>query len=170
MLLIMVIALIAHFLTGSSKLSGSSIGSKRDSTSLSCFNDNMLYPFFRYDNSSKKEIRVDARFIDEDVESISIKLSMSYGNNDEANTSEIQNRAALGIRLGNDGLNADDLSMSYSTNDGTTIISMYADKAKIDNVTEKYFLINDDVLKRSANEYMKLYQTQGFQCAIQNNQ
>ena len=135
--------------------------------SIICNNNGLDYPFFRYDESIKKDTEITALFNDENLKSISLRYTLSYSNESLATTSEAQNHAAMNINFGNNQLEADAFSARYSKNGNKMIMNLYASQSDLKTTNgNRYFLLDNLSIDSSIEQYKDYYEKQGFICKI----
>lgn len=138
-------------------------------TTVSCEVTDLEYPFFRYDNSTKKTTKVTFLFNDDKFKTISLAQTMHYDDSDSVRGSEAQNHAAMNISFGENGLDADAFSASYSMQDDKMIMTLYATGEDFDTNTSKYFLARNYSSRSTLDGLKKNYTEQGFTCFEKDN-
>lgn len=134
------------------------------STSLSCSKNDAFYPFFDYDNADSKEIKINATFNQDIIESISLIARLYYSSSDKIVSSEAVNHAAMnksfGFALGPDALGA-----SYAKLKDAFKMSLFAEKKDINADSARFLLISPDPeLPQTMSDYRKNYEQQGYVC------
>ena len=142
------------------------------SKSISCKNTGLAYPFVVYDNSTKKETRINVIFSDESIKNISLSHRLYYANQTLIKTSEAHNHANLSEALVDSGLHIDTFDISYSTAQEYMQISIFADSETITNAGKKFFLINEKngTYPQTFDDYLNNYINQGFDCNVLNGE
>jgi hypothetical protein len=134
-------------------------------TALRCESDNYSYPFFKYDNSNRKELALNLVFNENAVQTISLNYQLYYNNENSVTASEASNHAAMNISFEANGLGADTFNATYSKFKDRLKFSLYTQK--IDYKSEKYFLIentDDTGHPDSLESYKNYYSGMGFNC------
>ena len=98
------------------------------------------------------------------MKSISLLHTLQYNNKDEVKSSEAQNHAAVGAALGDDGMGGDDLALSFSQQDDSLTMSIYAVAADFNYPANKYFLARDVSRNVDIDTLANKYESQGFVC------
>lgn len=161
---IAVVLLILFFLFGGKT---NITGNWRDdeaTESIICSGD-ISYPFFTYENTDRKEIKINASFSDEKMQTISLVYKMYYNSDDEINRSANLNHAAMNRNFGKDGLTADAYNATYNLLNNAMQMSIYSDVNDFNALSAKYFLLSDI----SSSEYTrasvrKIYENKGLMC------
>lgn len=136
--------------------------------SLVCENDNKTYPFFEYDESIKKNIKINAIFNDDKLSSIALRYILYYDTKTKITDSENINHTAMSQSFAESGLEFDALGSDYSKGSDLLQFGLYANAEKINNISAKYFMLSE--LDR-AGEYTQSmvkrdYQNKGFKCVV----
>lgn len=140
--------------------------------SLTCEVNNMEYPFFEYDNATKKNTKVNVIFDNADkLSTISLKQTMYYDSASEINASEAFNHAAMNISFQNNGLGADAFNATYTLLEDSMRMSLYANASKINGVSVKYFLLDQEggTTNYNLTTVQKIYEDKGFKCTVKDN-
>ena len=134
-----VIFLIAA-LNGKTVVTGEFDGNKVTET-LVCESERVNYPFFKYDNSNSKSLKINAIFEDEKIGSISLFYKLNYSNEEMAKKSESVNHAAMSESFASDGMKFDDLNSKYSFLDNSLQMSLYAKNSELNEKSLRYFML-----------------------------
>lgn len=161
LILVSIISIIWFFLSGQTIVTGD-FDKNEYSTSLTCVAENLSYPYFKYDNTIKKETEIKAIFNnDNKIDSISLTQKMYYENADAAKGSEASNHASMNESFSS-LLGPDALNVNYYVNDGVMRMSLYASKKEYSINSRKYFLI--DAASETLDSIEKNYTNKGFGC------
>ncbi len=135
------------------------------SKSLTCEAEGMQYPFFEYDNSTKKTTKINATFSGNKLDTISLIQELYYNNSDEIARSEAENHSALNLKTQGEGLGPDAFGANYAKLSDRLKFSMYAKAEKLEYETVKYFEL-DWVESGTYNlpTMEKIYTEKGFNC------
>lgn len=142
------------------------------SQSITCEIDNFAYPFFAYDKSTKKNIKINIIFNNDNLYSIALINTLYYDTENAIASSEAINHASMGLSFADNDLDAESLGMSFSKLQDSLKMSLYAKKSEINNQSAKYFMLE----KTSADgaytfdEIKYLYENKGFNCKIINEE
>lgn len=167
-IVVVVVLVVLLFLQGDTKITGE--GEVTMSESISCEAEDFWYPFFTYDNSNSKSIKINILFDDnEKMETISIVYRLGYDDEMLAKESKAINHAAMGKLFEADSIMVDSFESRYSDMGDAMQMDMYARAKEINGVTAKYFLLN------GSNNYnrdtlTKNYNDKGLNCVILNKQ
>lgn len=169
-LILLAVVLATVFLLRGNTTVTDNKGATVKNMTLSCIASGIEYPFFRYDNSTNKETKITLLFNGDNFKSISLFHTLHYGDADSVKGSEAQNHAAMNISFGENNLDADALSATYSMQTNKLIFTLYADVTDFNNNTSKYFLARDYDNKTTINNLKKNYEDQGFNCTEESKQ
>jgi len=170
MLLICVAAvcILMFFMQGQTTISSGHDGTEVQER-LACEAHTIAYPLFDYDNSDNKSIKINAVFVDDELNSISLIYKLYYGSSEEVNKSESVNHAALNIISQSEGLGPDVFEATYSKLRDGLQLSLYASKSEINDKTLKYFMLEDlDGISYSREKIMDVYANKGLKCKAVN--
>lgn len=169
-LLATIIILIIFLSSSKTTISGQYPDVKNNDT-LTCKANGVNYPFFTYDNSVEKNIKINVLFVEDNVRSISLIYSLYYNDNSAIVASEAHNHAAMNINFANDGLKPDALGATYSRLDDNMKMSLFLYSSEFTDVSKKYILVdNENVLPKSIEDFRRNYEKQNFECEIINNE
>lgn len=163
LIIIAIACMLIYFTKGKVTISGSLPGDQQN-PSLQCVANNLNYPFFRYDESKGKTTEINAIFYNDKLGSISIIHTLYYDNIDQADGSEAQNHASMGIHFAKDGLGSDPFSAHYSKQQDRMSMTLYAKSSELSEISGKYFLINDIDIGSPIETYENMYKSLGFIC------
>ena len=160
-----IISIILFLLNGNTTTKTSDIKTIKN-TSLRCSSNTVKYPFATYDNSLKKELKIDLIFNENILKTIALSYSLYYDNEEAVAISETQNHAAINIKFQNEGLGPDALNAKYTKLNDNFRLNLYHNGEKIDPVSAKYFLIKNDGgnLLETLSEYKTNYEQQNLIC------
>ena len=158
--------LIARSLNGETTISETDAQSV-NSQILTCSSSTKEYPFFSYDNSDKKDLEIDLRFVNDILQSASLKYTLYYGDSEEISKSSAHNHAAMDKSFYADGLEANSFEAYYSELSNAMRMTLYADKNDFDRTAAKYFMLNisdNDKMPSKLSEFRNNYKVGGFKC------
>lgn len=161
-LLVVLLGVGILFLTQGSTTTGQYPEDVR-SESLTCVKDNIDYPFFAYDNATKKTAKIDIVFNQDKMKSIALTYSLYYNDSNSITASEAHNHAAMNKSFAASGLEADALDATYSKLKDRMQMTLYANQNS-DIANLKYFLIDRDITDYNLNSYKDYYISLGFNC------
>ena len=162
LILTAVVLAICFFLQGETKVTGN-WPEPETTESLTCGVEGLAYPLFKYDNSDKKTTKVTVIFSDDRLKTISLVQQQYYNSSSEIERSEAENHAAMNLRMQDEGLGADALEMHFARLADNLKMSLYADAAKINGSTAKYFEL-EGVSKYNKATIQAAYEQKGFGC------
>ncbi len=164
LLLTAIVLILCFFLQGETKVTDSGT-TVEASKSLTCEAEGMQYPFFEYDNSTKKTTKINATFSGNKLDTISLIQGLYYNNSDEIARSEAENHSALNLKTQGEGLGPDAFGANYAKLSDRLKFSMYAKAEKLEYETVKYFEL-DWVESGTYNlpTMEKIYTEKGFNC------
>ena len=161
--------LIIFLTTGNTTTSGKYPDPKTTQT-ISCSSSSLIYPFFTYDHSKKKNLTINATFDEDSLSSISLLQKLFYDDAAQIKTSNSENHAAMNLKTQAEGLGPDAFDAHYSELSDGVETTLYAKANNIDQKTEKYFLL--DGLAQDDYKIQKVlarYQNIGLNCQQKNN-
>jgi hypothetical protein len=162
-----IVAFVLFLLNGQTIITGEYEGQKIVET-LVCESKVTAYPIFKYDNASSKDLKINAAFDNDKIETISLIYRLNYTDKEEINFSEARNHSAMNQSFNSDGLQADALSAKYGVlNDGLQL-SIYAKGEDINSKTLKYFMANSitNMKDLTKEKLAKIYNAVGLDCKI----
>ncbi len=164
LLLTAIVLIICFFLQGETKVTNNDVAVEA-SKSLACEVEGAQYPFFKYDNATKKTTKVNAIFNGDKLDTISLIQELYYNSSDEIVRSEAENHAALNLKTQGEGLGPDAFGANYAKLSDRLKFSMYAKAEQLKYETVKYFEL-DWVESGTYNlpTMEKIYTEKGFDC------
>lgn len=135
--------------------------------SVSCTGNDYSYPFFTFDSSSGRDIKINALFDGEKLETIMLTYSMTYPNSSLAEESRNINHAAMNDAFRKDSLSSDYFDARYSLFDNTFQLTLYARKNMLNGITSKYFLLGETRGTLKKDTVTKALNNSGLDCVVQ---
>lgn len=165
---LVVVLVILFFLQGDTKITGE--GDVSVVESITCEAEGLWYPYFSYDNSNSKSIKINALFDNRDkLDTISFVYRLGYDDSSMAEQSSASNHAAMAKWFEEDSLGVDSFEIRYSNMGDAMQMEMYAKAQEINGVTAKYFLLNGSN-GSNRDALTKNYNDKGLNCVILNKQ
>lgn len=160
---VVIVIIVIFLMNGETKTTGNYPG---DATteSLKCVGKNMPYKFFTKDNPSSAEIKINAIFNQDKIDSISLIHRTTYDNEADAETNSNIHKGDMNINFQNKGMKPFSLGAAYSLDKKVAQMSLYATSNELNDDTIKYFMLES--LPKDLNGYKKGYTSQGFKCEI----
>lgn len=155
-------------LHGETKTSGQN-STNTKSKSLICESQTVKYPFFDYDNSTAKNLKITANFYNNKINAISLAYTLYYDDARQIALSESSNHADMNISFGKDNLGADAFNAHYAKMEDSMKMNLYIEFDKLNLATAKYFMVepkDQTSLPVSLSEYQENYKKQGLNCEI----
>ena len=165
LVLIAIVLILWFFMHGETRLGGE--WTIEQTSSLTCEATGIEYPFFEYDNSREKTVKINSTREDEDVKAISLIYNIKYDNEKSIIDSENLNHLAMNKKFADDGLEFDALGLKFSRFSDGLQMSLFANSDQINGKTAKYFML-DETSNISPVEIQKVYETKGFICQRKN--
>lgn len=162
-LAVIIIVLFILLLNGKTTTTGNYPDNVSDE-SLTCTANNIKYPFFTYDNATKKEAEINILFSRDKLKSIALTYSLYYDNQQSITGSEAHNHAAMNISFGKNGMGADALNANYAKLENRMRMSLYANGNEISNISLQYFFITTNSIPENVAAFKNIYQGIGFKC------
>lgn len=133
--------------------------------SIVCDITDSKYPFFTYDNSTKKATKVTTTFRNNKLDTVSLIHTLYYPNIEESGKSETLNHAALNINTQNAGLGPDIFNAHYTTTSDSMQLLLSAKTKEISSDTAKYLLLDEtNGGNYTKSVVLKNYKNKGFSC------
>ena len=156
---------ILLFLMNGNKTIISDAGDMAVVDSMSCENQEILYPFFKYDHANTKSIKINMIFSDKKLDKITLTSRLYYNSEERIKQSSDENHAAMNLSFNANGMGADSFNALFSNLKDAMQMTLYAHAKDLKTTNDKFFLIE------SAGGYtMELleenYNRQGFNCVI----
>ena len=167
-LIIVAVILIVVFLLNGSMTIDNAPGDATVTKSLSCESTQVPYPMIGHDDAEKRFLKINVIFKDQKVDKISLIYKMFYDDADKINASKSLNHADLNINFGSDSLSADSFGAVYSSLKDAMQISLHAEARDVNEVSAKYFLLDDAARLYDRDKLAKLYNSKGFDCTTNN--
>lgn len=163
-----VVLIILFFLQGDTNIVGE--GEITIAESFTCEGEGLWYPFFTFDNSNGKSIKINVLLDDKSkLDTINLVYRLKYDSKELSERSEAINFASFGKSLASDSLNAESFESRFVDMEDAMQMTLYAKAKELNGVTAKYFLLNgSNDLKRDT--LTKIYNDQGLSCVILNKQ
>ena len=163
LLFVVAIVLIVLYLLSGKTTIGNNVRTDVVAESLSCESDEIQYPFFSYDESDRKNTKINILFDEKKIDSLSFVYRLYYGDNERIVTSEAVNHANMNEAFEKDSLPPDSFDAVYAVLNDSMQMTLNATKKQIDGVSSKYFLLEgaNNYSKESLKNY---YESKGFKC------
>lgn len=157
---------IIFWLKGETKTYGE-FPNPESASSLNCSAIGISYPFFEYDNSSKRTTEINATFSGDELDKISLEYILTYESSESIVESEGINHGAMNRKFSAEGLGTDAFEATYGRlNDGLKY-SIWAKSNTIykNDAAAKYFLLENIENKPYLKTAVKnAYKQKGFKC------
>lgn len=141
LIIFMVAAGLIRLTNGKTTITSGENNNEEVST-LTCESNEIAYPFFTYDDSEAKELKINAVFKDDVLDSISLVYALTYANEDEAKKSELKNHIDFEVGIQDEGIRREDLNSDHQIMDNVYQLSMYNSGNDMSNKIAKYYLID----------------------------
>ncbi|MBQ7202184.1 hypothetical protein IJS18_02240 [Candidatus Saccharibacteria bacterium] len=170
---VVIVIIVLILMRGTTTTSGG-YPNPESTKSLSCNSDTFVYPFFKYDNSTKKNTTITATFENEKMNRISLTYTLFYPTKEEVVKSEAENHAAMNISFSNAGLGPDSFGANYKelVSDPSALALAMTMTTLADNIRDvgaKYFMLEDIENKDyTLNDVRSTYRSAGFRCEVNN--
>lgn len=159
--------IVTILLNGNTTITGVFQGNTVTDT-LVCESDQVAYSIFAFDGSASKNLRINAIFEDNQLNSVSLMYKLNYNDQETLSFSEARNHVEVNESFKNDGLNYDALNAKYGIMSDGIQFSIYAKDNNINEKTLKYFMISSiyDISKIDIEKMSKSYNDKGLNCII----
>ncbi|MBQ3296533.1 hypothetical protein IJH01_00145 [Candidatus Saccharibacteria bacterium] len=156
--IIAIIAILLFLMTGKTVITDNRVEGDQEE-SLACEATNVAYPFFTYDNSEKKELKINATFKGDALASISLVYTLTYANEDAAKSSELKNHIDFEVGVQNEGLTYASLNSDHKIMNNVYQLTLYNSGEDLnDRRIAKYYLLdslNDFTQENVGNKIVK---------------
>ena len=156
-LIIILVPIILLLLQGNREITNSD-GEVSVIESMTCSNDGIIYPFFKYDNSTKKSLKINVVLKDNKLDTINLVAKLYYGDKEQIKQSSAENHIALNESFYADSMDTDSFNANFSYLNDAMQMTLYAEAKDLNGMNAKYFLIETtsgytkDVLKKDFNK------------------
>ena len=157
-----VVLIILYFLNGKTTI-GDTTKTDIATESLSCESDEIEYPIFSYDESDKKNLKINMIFGEKKLDTLSFIYRLYYSDNNKIIASEATNHADMNKSFSKDGMEADSFDANYALLNDSMQMTLNANKRQIDGISSKYFLL-EGANNYSKDSLKKHYESKGFKC------
>ncbi len=169
-LILIFVAIIGFvmFLQNGETIVTGEFGKSAKRESLACETRNVSYSIFDYDNAKEKNLKINATFSDNGLDSISLVYRLGYEDETELEYSEARNHATVNQRFYEDGMAPDSLSAKYGIVGDSVQFSIFANDGDMNNKTMKYFLLDNvpDIKTVTLEKMARIYNEAGLNCDI----
>lgn len=164
-IIILIIVWLLYLLQGDTRTTSESEVIR--SEAIACDGEGMLYPFFDYDGSNSKMVKINAVFNDDELDTIALTVKLYYDDAGQIERSNTNNHAAMNKSFASDALGADSLDAHYSNLQDAMQMTLYARAKDLNGVTSKYFLA-DGISNYSKDALTRYYNDRGLNCVVKN--
>lgn len=165
---VVVVILLASFFSQNKFESGSRTEVIKQTRSLTCESDQYLYPFFEFDESDRKELKIVVTFDDEMFKVISLQQTLYYSDPELIVQSEAMNHAGLNVSFGENGLETDTFEANYAVLEDAMRFGIYGERNSIKDVGMQYFLL-EGVDEYDLEHFRQAYENLGMVCVGEDN-
>jgi flagellar basal body-associated protein FliL len=161
------VLIIVYFMHG--KITTTNNGGEIETTeSITCTSDQIAYPYFKADESKKKDLKINAVFNNGKLDTITLTYQLDYDDEVQAEQASAEHHAELNKKFYEDSMNADALGTHFSVIKETMQLSLRAESKEITGVTSKYFLIDNTSGNHKKDSLVKIFSNKGLNCTINN--
>lgn len=132
--------------------------------SLECVKKDITYRFFTHDDASNSEIKITALFAKSKIDSISLIHKTTYATKEDAKTMSDGHQGDMNTNFYGSSMPAYALNATYSQDDKTAQMALYAKSSELNDKSIKYFML--DSVPENLTGYKRGYLAQGFACEI----
>ena len=163
--LVVVLLILFFFFNGSTTIVDGGI-EVENQTSIVCTSEDIAYPLFSIDNSDSKNLKVNAMFDDDKLETIMLTYSLNYSSPSAAEKSRDANHIAMNANFEKDSLPPDYFDAHYSLMGNTAQLILYARGSDLNGITAKYFLLGDTNGSLKKDLVTKTLNNSGLDCVV----
>lgn len=163
-----VILAIWFLLNGEKTVTGGYPATEK-ATALSCTKRDETYSILdsKIERTDTKDLKIDAIFNGQELNSIALSYMLYYGNNDLAATGEAKVHAAMNDSFNENELSPDSLGANYNKMQNNVKMTLYATRSELNDKTAKYFLLDFSVRNPLTLDSMKKhYEGKEFKCDV----
>lgn len=146
------------------------VENKSELVFLSC-QQNLVknYPLFSGNDYDDVELKILAKFVDNQITSVSAEISKIFTNSDSAEAFTNMLHANYDNYTGSRGINKKGITPSYTSIDGNSKIIIFIGEKALNDKTAPLVLIDQDRLNESSVENIEQnYEKKGFTCEKNN--
>lgn len=130
---------------------------------LNCETDALSYPKITSATSSKKNLKINAIFTNENkLKTIALIYTLYFNNEEETRRAEAFSHAEFNLGLNDQGYSSSTFENKFARYSDRLIISLFGNSSTLDEYTVSYFML--DGIPADIEEYAEKYQAQGFIC------
>jgi hypothetical protein len=115
---------------------------EKEMHSIACEAEGLPYPYFSYNNSEKTELKINATFEENKLESISLVYILTYSSKDGAEASELKNHIDFELMIQKEGLRNTTLHSDHKVLDNLYQLTIYNSKNELNEKIAKYYLLD----------------------------
>ena len=160
---VVVIILLASFFSQNKIENGSRTEIIEQTKSLTCESNQYLYPFLKFDESDRKELKIVVTFNDDTFKVISLQQTLYYSDPELVMQSEAMNHAGLNVSFGENGLETDAFEANYAMLEDAMRFGIYGERNSVDDVGMQYFLL-ETIDKYDYEQIRNAYENLGLIC------
>jgi len=160
-----VVMMIIFFINGKTDVGGG-FPDPETTISTTCTSGVINYPFFSMNEAAKKEMNIKVISNDNVVDTVSLSYRLYYDSEAAIINSRDVNHFAVNKAFEAVDMEADSLGATYSKLVDNFRFNLFAKAVKINDVTKKFFLLDDIEYKDGLNydEVKRAYEKIGFEC------
>ena len=147
------ILLLCFLLKGETKTTGEWTG-VRTTESLSCKANNLPYPVYETSSILNSTTQINATFDNDKIGSISLMRKTNYASAEIAKVENDALTAAMNMDFGKNDMKAFALDATFSVDDNTAQMSLYANQSDLNKKSVKYFML--DNLPSKIDDYQEV--------------
>lgn len=168
--IIILIGVAVWLLTNRNETYTTSTSDESNYSALECTSSHPDDPFFVSETAQRYTHSLKALFTDDTLNEMSYRYEGTYDSNEGAKHAEAWMHGDYNQYMVAGGLNEESLNPVFSIDKSKVIISLYAEKKKINNTVARLFFINDEeyvkIGKYTPDNYRKMYEARGFTCKV----
>lgn len=166
-----IVCIVGILIQGGTEVKGAYYGLETKEA-LACESDLVAYSLFDYDNSDSKNLRINATFVNDSLNSISLLYRLNYSSIEDIRISEAVNHAKVNEEFSKDEMSADSLDATYGIISDGLQFSIFTKSDSIKNEVLSYFMLDNvgSVKNLNKEKMAKIYTNMGLNCEIRYNE
>lgn len=133
--------------------------------SMTCEGAETIYPFFEFDKSTKKSLKVTATIEENKIRSISLQYMLYYNDSELIEQSEAENRAAMNLAFSKKKVDANKMNATYAKLSDAFRFGIYKTAEEMTEAERDFFLL-DGVESNDIAILSQRYNQLGMNCTV----
>lgn len=165
--IVVAVVLVILFLLQGKTFMSTSDGELKNTSALSCTGTDIEYPFIVNDTKNHS-MKIKIIFQSGQLNTISLTYQMYYDSVSKIEQNVTDSSIALDKAFYQDGLPPDSLGSKFSALSNSAQMSIFSEAANLNDITAKYFLLEDTENNYTQNNLKEAYEEKGLECIAKN--